>query len=188
MGYTSIRIHGRTGALEQIPKAGVYSVERPPLGEPRIIIRGWIGNAQPRAGLESEMACASEHAIQEMNNWDRAHRKGPGLGIESESAIRFAPRFVSRSLQRWGIEEYLREIRVLAPATTRYHLTTTTKTHLRTLRLKEIHYIAGVENQGGIDTLFETTIEVKLNGQTRVGIKMPGADSYTWEGWKDGLS
>ncbi|MCP4138207.1 MAG: hypothetical protein GY754_45010, partial [bacterium] len=46
----------------------------------------------------------------------------------------------------------------------------------------------GVENQGGIDTLFETTIEVKLNGQTRVGIKMPGADSYTWEGWKDGLS
>jgi hypothetical protein len=164
------------------PSSGVYAVERPSLGDPRVVIRSWIGESQARAGLEREMASAVEYGIEEIRGWQRAHSQGAGLGVESGEAIRLAPELVNQVLQNRGIEGFLRILRDISEGA-RLHLTTVTRTYPGTLRLMDIHYIVEVQEGGGMITLFEAAIEVQRSGRARAGVRLPGTDTYTWGSW-----
>lgn len=167
------------------PETGVYEVVRPTRGDPRVVIRSWLGYRQARAGLERAMRSAGEYAIELIRGWQRAHSTGAGLGIESGEAIRLAPEMVNQALQNRGIEAFLRALRDdYLPAGRDVHLTTVTRTHSGTLRLASIHYIVEAPEAGGrMITLFEAVVEVRLDGMARPGVRSPGADTYTYGPW-----
>jgi hypothetical protein len=171
--------------------SGVYDVRRgQDLGEPATVIKAWIGDPQRRANLERELPAAAEYAIEEIATYERAHSTAPGLGIEAGEAIRLAPRAVNRGLQwesrtpqqvaregRGGIEGYLAEIQEALRPEDRLHLTTSTKTHSGTLRLKEIAYHVEISRDGGrLETLFRVVIEVDRDGSARAMLMPAGSD------------
>ena len=92
--------------------------------------------------------------------WQRAHSQGAGTGLESPSAIRYAPEALNQEFQRLGIERYLRELFAAKPADTELWLTTVTATHPLSLRLKEIQYHVDAVPNGASRRLFEASIEV----------------------------
>jgi hypothetical protein len=185
MTLAEARARGFTEAgTRPAPVSGVYSVERPTLGDPRVVIRAWIGAREARAGLEREMMSAGEYAIAELAGWQRAHSTGAGLGAESGEAIRLAPELVNQALQNRGIEAFLRGLRDLAEVEgERLHLTTETTSQPRTLRLASIHYLVEMPEGGRMITLFEAAIEVRPDGTARAGVRLPGSDTYTWGPW-----
>ncbi len=163
---------------------GVYSVERFTTGDPRIVIKSWLGPSQARQGLEKAMVSASNYGISQIRGWHRAHSQGAGIGAESGEGIRLAPRSVNLSLQAQGIEKFLRELRDQATsAGKQIHLTTVTQTHARTLRLKSIEYIISIRGDYGMQTLCEVSIEVTSTGSARPGVRAAGADNYVWGKW-----
>ena len=177
-GYTE------AGAPRATPPTGVYGVERPERGDPRIVLRAWLGPRQVRAGLEREMMSAAEYGVQSLQGMERAHSTGAGLGAESGEGIRLAPEVVNQAMQNRGIEAFLRALRDIALQTgERIHLTTETQTHARTLRLASIHYIVEVQEGDRMITLFEAAIEVRRDGRARCGVRMPGSDTTTWGPW-----
>ena len=170
-------------AMAPTPPTGVYSVTRPTEGDPRVVIRAWIGARQARAGIEQEMRSAAEYGIRQLAGWQRAHSTGAGLGIESGEAIRLAPELVNQALQNRGIEAFLRFLRDEAAAQGELlHLQTETLTQTGTLRLSSIHYL--VERQEGqhMITLFEAVIEVRGDGSARAGVRLEG-DKYEFGPW-----
>jgi Bacterial toxin 4 len=186
MTLEQARAHGYTeaGTREAPPPTGAYSVTRPTEGDPRVVIRAWIGGRQARAGLEREMRSAAEYGIDQLTGWQRAHSTAPSLGIESGEAIRLAPELVNQALQNRGIEAFLRFLRDQAAAQgERLHLQTETRTQTGTLRLSSIHYL--VERQEGqrMITLFEVAIEVREDGSARAGVRLEGSDEYTFGPW-----
>ena len=172
----------RRGAAAATSRSGVYSVRRTTGEEAGVVIRSWIGPPQTRARFENEMMSASEYAIDEIVDWERAHSQGAGLGVEAREAIRLAPPLVNQVLQNRGIERFLREMRDLAQGE-RIHLTTVTETHTGTLRLASIHYSVEAVDADGRRTLFDAAIEVRRNGESRAGVRLPGSDSFTWGPW-----
>jgi hypothetical protein len=96
----------------------------------------------------------------DLAGWQRSHSQGSGTGTESASAIRYAPAEVNRHYQNLGIERYLRELVTLKPDDIDLWLTTTTTTHLGTLRLKEIQYRVDAVRKEISRRIFEASIEV----------------------------
>ena len=130
------------------------------------------------------MMGAAEYGVEGLEDHERAHSMGAGLGIESGEGIRLASELVNQVLQRRGIEGFLRQLRDIAiSANERIHLTTETMTQPRTLRLASIHYIVEVAEGDRMITLFEAAIEVRRTGQARCGVRLPGSDTYTWGPW-----
>ncbi len=186
MTLQEARSHGYTeaGTQQPLPPSGVYDVVRPTVGDPRAVIRAWIGGREARAGLEHEMRSAAEYAIQELAGWQRAHSTGAGLGIESGEAIRLAPELVNQAMQNRGIESFLRALRdQVVGQGERLHLTTETQTHSGTLRLSSIHYIVERPEGQRMITLFEAVIEVQRDGRARAGVRLSGSDKYTFGPW-----
>jgi hypothetical protein len=162
--------------------SGAYSVERPSKGEPRVVIKSWIGESQHRANFEKEMMSASEYAVKAWADFELTHSQSAGLGVESRAAIRLASKLVNQTLQNRGIERFMRDLRDLAEGK-RLHLTTVTKTHARTPALESIHYIVERPESGRMITLFEAVIEMQLDGSASAGVRMAGSESYTFGPW-----
>ena len=162
--------------------SGVYSTERPTAGDPRVVLRAWLGRRSARAGLERFMMSASEYAIAVIQGWQRAHASGAGLRAESGEAIRLAPEFVNQALQNRGIESFLRQLRDRALAEGRQiHVTTVVETHPRTLRLRSIEYEIEIMGEGGrMESVGDVVIEVTPEGNARAGVRLPGTDTYTY--------
>jgi len=148
-----------------LPPSGVYRVERPPLGEPRVVIQSRLQRRQPRRGFEQEMASAASYGIAEIARWERAHSQGAGFGAEAREAIRLAPQVVNQELQNRGVEQTIRDLVEILPPGTELHLTTVTMTHERTLRLREIQYKLEAVSGDLRRTLFVTSIEVSRSGR-----------------------
>lgn len=178
-GYTE------AGTPRPLPPSGAYEVTRPERGEPRVVIRAWIGERSERASLEREMMSAAEYGIAELEGYHRAHSTGAGLGAESGEAIRLAPgELVNQTMQRRGIEGFIRELADIAMSEgVRIHLTTETRTHPRGLRLASIHYSVEAATAEGRITLFDAVIEVRTNGEARAGVRLAGSDTYTFGPW-----
>lgn len=176
-GARSTRLRSRT----TVP-SGVYQVERPTEGNPRVVLRAWLGWREARAGLERLMMSAGEYAVSVVQGWQRAHASGAGLGAESGEAIRLAPEFVNQALQNRGIERFLRDLRDrLLPEGGQIHVTTIVETHPRTLRLRSIEYrIETMGESGRLEPLADVVIEVTPEGNSRGGVRMPGSDTYTY--------
>jgi hypothetical protein len=159
----------------QLPPSGVLRVERPPLGENRLVIHSELGPSQVRRGYEKQMASAASYSIEEIATYERAHSQGAGVGAEAAEAIRLAPRLVNQELQNRGVEKTLRDLVATLPAGTELRLTTVTTTHPGTLRLKEIQYVLravrGGRPQG---VLFEAAIEVGLSGRAVTTVEARG--------------
>ncbi|MEM9446703.1 MAG: DUF4157 domain-containing protein [Verrucomicrobiota bacterium] len=174
--------------------SGVYMVERPTKGDPRIVIHSWIGPREARANLERQMMSAGEYASTELQGWQRAHSQGAGLRAESGQAIRLAPEMVNQALQNRGIEAFLRVLRDEAVASgSRIHMTTVTKTTPGTLRLADISYKIDIQEGDRMITLFEANIQVRakeiqirdgnqMMTQTRIEVsadaRAPGGDTF----------
>jgi hypothetical protein len=164
------------------PPSSVYSVTRPSAGDPRVVIRSWIAAGEARAGLERNMMSAGEYAAAELVGWQRAHSQSPGLGGESGEAIRLASELVNQVLQNRGIEGFLRSLRDQVP-NERLHLTTETRTHPGTLRLESIHYLVEVPEGNRMRLQFEAAIEMRISGEARAGVRLPGSNKYTFGPW-----
>ena len=121
------------------------------------VIQSRLQPAPGRKGFERQMFPGIDVGLA---GWERAHSQGSGTGSESPNAIRYAPEEVNQQFQRLGIELYLRELVVLKPADTELWLTTTTETHPRTLRLKEIQYRVDAVRKDESRMIFEASIEV----------------------------
>jgi hypothetical protein len=159
----------------QLPPTGVLRVERPPLGENRLVIHSRLGTGQVRRGYEKQMASAAAYAIDEIATYERAHSQGAGVGAEAAEAIRLAPRIVNQELQNRGVEKTLRELVATLPAGTELRLTTVTTTHPGTLRLKEIQYVLRAVRDGRPQAvLFEAGIEVGLSGRAVTTAELRG--------------
>ena len=96
-----------------------------------------------------------------LEGWHRAHSQGPITGHESAAGIRYAPPEVNQKFQRLGIERFIREVFEEKAADTEVWLTTVTRAHSGTLRLKEIQYRLDALRRGVSRTLFEASIEVE---------------------------
>jgi hypothetical protein len=171
----------RTTLPDSTPRTptGVYSVERPTLGDRRVVIRSWLGFREARAGLERHMRSAGEYAIEILRGWQRAHASGAGLGAESGEAIRLAPEFVNQILQNRGIEQFLRDLRSeVLPEGGRVHVTTVVETHPTTLRLASIEYRIEVVTERGSARLADVRIEVSPEGTSQGSVRAPGRDVY----------
>jgi len=159
--------------------SGVYSVERPALGDRRIVLRAWLGFREARAGLERHMMSAGEYALEILRGWQRAHASGAGLGAESGEAIRLAPEFVNQILQNRGIEQFLRDLRSeVIPEGGRVHVTTVVETHPMTFRLAAIEYQIEVVTENGLSPLGSVRIEVSPEGNSQGFVRAPGGDVY----------
>lgn len=168
----------RTAMPERIP-SGVYSFERPALGDQRVVLRAWLGFREVRAGLERHMRSAGEYAIEVLRGWQRAHASGAGLGAESGEAIRLAPEFVNQILQNRGIERFLRDLRDrILPEGGRIHVTTVVETHPTTLRLAAIEYRVEVLGESGLTSLGDVRIEVTPEGNAQGFARSAGGDTY----------
>jgi hypothetical protein len=121
------------------------------------VIQSRLQPAPGRQGFERQMFPGIEVGLA---GWQRSHSQGSGTGSESPNAIRYAPEEVNQQFQRLGIERYLRELVALKPADTELWLSTTTETHPRTLRLKEIQYRVDAVRNGMSRKVFEASIEV----------------------------
>lgn len=160
----------------ELPPTGVYATERPPLGEPRIVIRSKLGPPMARRGYERQYMSAAEYALDEIAGWERAHSQGAGLRAEAQAAIRLATKQVNQELQRNGVERTMRDlVRKLSPGD-ELHLTTTTMTHEGTLRLKEIQYQLYLHRAGGAarEAVFEVAIELSLAGRASTSAQPVG--------------
>jgi hypothetical protein len=168
-------------AAAAVIPTGVYAVEHPVLGEPRIVIRSLLGYRQARARLEQHMASAGQYAITEIQGWQRAHSQGPGLGVESGEAIRLAPEFVNQALQNRGVEQFLRDLRdwTLRDGDA-VHMTTVTETHTGTLRLEAIEYRIEIRRAGSTIQVGDVRIEVMRDGTSRGAVRSPGSETYTY--------
>jgi hypothetical protein len=164
------------------PPSSVYSVTRPSVGDPRVVIRSWISASEARAGLERDMMAAAEYAAAELDGMQRAHSQIPSLGAESGEAIRLASELVNQVLQNRGIEAFLRSLRDQIP-NERIHLTTETRTHALTLRLESIHYLVELPEGNRLRLLFEAAIEMRRSGAARAGVRLPGSNNYTFGPW-----
>jgi hypothetical protein len=162
--------------------SGVYHTERPTEGEPRVVLRAWLGWSEARAGLERFMRSAGEYAVAIIQGWQRAHASAPSLGAESGEAIRLAPEFVNQALQNRGIEAFLRDLRNrLLREGRQIHVTTVVETQPRSMRLGSIEYrIETMGENGRLEPLADVTIEVTPEGNSRAGVRLPGTDTYTY--------
>jgi hypothetical protein len=159
--------------------SGVYSVEHPTLGEPRIVLRALLGYRVARAGMERFMRSASEYAIDAIQGWQRAHASGAGLGAEAAEAIRLAPEFVNQALQNRGVERFLRDLRdIVLPEGAQIHVITEVTTHPGTLRLRSIEYRIEILRDGSRHTVGDVRIEVTREGISHAEVRAPGIDSY----------
>lgn len=172
----------RAAGSKPTAHSGVYSVQRPSKGEPRIVIDAWLGSPQKRMGTESQFARAAEYGLEEIEGWERAHSQSAGTGAESGEAIRLAPKVVNQGLQNQGIEGFMRDLEAAKPKGTKLHLRTVTKTHPGTLRLKEIHYEVSAKLPGEDKrrTIFRTVIRVHKDGTAQAGTAWAGSDEYEW--------
>jgi hypothetical protein len=167
-------------AAANIP-SGVYEVERPTRGDPRIVIRSFLDYRQVRARLEQAMVSAGQYAVRELLGYQRAHSQGPGLGVESGEAIRLAPEFVNQALQNRGIEQFLRDLRdIVLQEGDAIHMTTSTETIPNTLRLKSIEYQIEIRRGDSVIPVGDVSIEVEMNGRSRAGVRKPGSDTYIY--------
>lgn len=94
-------------------------------------------------------------------SWERSHSQGNITGNESPNGIRYAPSEVNQKFQRLGIEKFIAELFLEKPIGIDIWLTTVTKTHPRSLRLKEIQYVVDIVKGNQSKTLFEASIEIE---------------------------
>jgi Domain of unknown function (DUF4157)/Bacterial toxin 4 len=157
------------------PPTGVYAVERPPLGEPRVVIRSKLGRPMWRRGYEKQYALAAEYALEEIAGWQRAHSQGAGIGAESGAAIRLATKEVNQELQKEGVERTMRGLVEQLQPGDELHLTTVTTTHQGTLRLKDIQYRLFLHRPGSQPrVVFEVGIELSRSGRARTTAELFG--------------
>lgn len=122
-----------------------------------VVVRSRLRAGTARQGFERMLFPSVEVGLA---GWQRAHSQGAGLGTESPHAIRYAPAEVNQQYQRLGIERFLRDLLAATPADTELWLTTVTRAHPRTLRLKDIQYRVDAVRGGRQRRLFEAGIEV----------------------------
>lgn len=133
-----------------------------------------VGQSTDRKGYEKMLFPATQVGLE---GWHRAHSQGAGLGNEMKEAIRYAPPEVNLKLQNQGIEQHIRDIRDQLHPDAKLLLTTETKAHDGSLRLKSIDYKLEVEMNGEGARLYEASIEVE-NKRDNPKVTV-SAESYT---------
>ena len=131
-----------------------------------VAIRDAITNPTARKGYERQMPT--------IPGFDRAHTRGAGLGTEYSQGIFYAPKEVNQALQNHGIERFLKEIFQNKKSGVDLYLTTETRAHGNSQRLKEITYrLDAVFNKREYG-MFEVTIEVEdKETNPRISITSP---------------
>jgi hypothetical protein len=138
------------------------------------IICNEVGQATDRKGYEKMLFPATQVGL---DGWHRAHSQGAGLGNEMKEGIRYAPPEVNLKLQNQGIEQHIRDIRDQLHPDAKLLLTTETKAHEGSLRLKSIDYKLEAEMNGERSRIYEASIEVE-NKRDNPKIAA-SAESYT---------
>lgn len=126
--------------------------------EGSIIMCNEVRQATDRKGYEKMLFSATQVGLE---GWHRAHSQGAGLGNEMREGILYAPPEVNLKLQNQGIEQHIRDIRDQLNPAAKLLLTTETKAHEGSRRLKSIDYKLEVEINGKRTRLYEASIEVE---------------------------
>ena len=115
-----------------------------------------------------------------LEGWQKSHSQGNITGAESDKGIRYAPPEVNQELQRLGIEQHIADINKQKADGVQVLLTTETRSHEGTLRLKSITYKLELSDGNGSPTrIYEAEITVSDNRDNpRVGID---ADPVNWD-------
>jgi hypothetical protein len=142
--------------------------------EGSMIMCNEVGQATDRKGYEKMLFPATQVGL---DGWHRAHSQGAGLGNEMKEGIRYAPPEVNLKLQNQGIEQHIRDIRDQLHPDAKLLLTTETKAHEGSLRLKSIDYKLEVEMNAERSRIYEASIEVE-NKRDNPKVTV-SAESYT---------
>lgn len=128
-----------------------------------------VGPSLGRKGLEKKLLPVS---LAGLPGWERAHSQGNITGHESAFGIVYAPRYVNQTLQKLGVEDYIRQWLEVKPTSTQLVLTTVTYAHdevrngcrIKGDRLKQIVYkVEAVQSSYKRTLLFEGWIDVDDN-------------------------
>jgi hypothetical protein len=156
-----------TGLPETVPAGIVYEfpngarVWRTPDGS--IAIESGVAPGPGRAGYERTLPARGEYDIPEYQEamYELAHSQGQGTGNEAPFAIALAPRIVNQAYQRWGVEEFLYQLRDRTPAGMTFRLLTNTRMYPGTRRLMWIEYrVEAVQGVRPPEPFFSFRIEV----------------------------
>ena len=175
----------QTQAGKEVEKQEQRLAEAKPLGklelgegrrtsEGSMIMCNEVGQATDRKGYEKMLFPATQVGL---DGWHRAHSQGAGLGNEMKEGIRYAPPEVNLKLQNQGIEQHIRDIRDQLHPDAKLLLTTETKAHEGSLRLKSIDYKLEAEMNGERSRIYEASIEVE-NKRDNPKVTV-SAESYT---------
>lgn len=122
------------------------------------VIRSRLGLPAKRLGLENRVFAGVEVGLL---GWERSHSQGAGTGHESPLGIVYAPMTVNRVYQR-SVERFLQELVAESRPGIDLWLTTVTRTHCGTRRLKSIEYQVDEVIPGRTPrTLFAVSIDVE---------------------------
>jgi hypothetical protein len=147
------------------------------------IIRSRVGAPPGRKGYEDLLPPSVEVGLK---GWHRAHSQGNIVGAESAAGIRYAPPEVNLVLQLHGVEADIAGLFLQKAPGVELYLTTATRAHPGTLRLKEITYRVELERPGGHVLAYEATIEipnVRDSPKPRFSAMPIGYDRLEHEGW-----
>ena len=127
-------------------------------GDRSTVIESQLGPPQARKGYERQMFPAVQVGLK---GWHRAHSQGGGTGHESRHGILYAPPEVNQQYQRLGVEDKLSTIYQQRAPGVEFKLTTVTRRHTGTSRLREIEYKVEAVKDGQATRVWEASIEVE---------------------------
>jgi hypothetical protein len=97
--------------------------------------------------------------VEDDAKWHASHAVGPIVGVEREEGILLAPRGVNLSVQK-NLENYIREIREVAPEGSKLTLKIEALAHPGTRRLATINYELHVSGAGGSGPALTASVRV----------------------------
>lgn len=123
-----------------------------------LVLVSTVGPPQERGGFENLLLPGVEVGLA---GWERAHSQGPGTGVESAEGIVYAPREVNQEDQNRGVEKFIRELFKEKAADVDLRLTTVTRCHTGTRRLRSIEYKVEAVRAGVSTVVLEAALEVE---------------------------